>query len=178
MLPQSPLHQALCEALDDEYKARATYQAVIAAFGPVLPFANVIQSEQRHIDALLSLLAARGLPAIADPYASGLAAPSSIQEACSVGVEAEIENAALYDRLMDAAVGDEEVLWVFHALRRASAECHLPAFRRGLEGHLTDSCGDGHSHQGGRCCGGHRRNGHRGRAPTLVTITDATVGGL
>jgi len=72
MSPQSPLHQALCEALDDEYKARATYQAVVDAFGPVLPFAHIIPSEQQHINALLNLLAARGLQAIADPYAAGL----------------------------------------------------------------------------------------------------------
>ncbi|RAU20228.1 DUF2202 domain-containing protein [Paramagnetospirillum kuznetsovii] len=86
MVSQSPLHQALSDALDDEYKARATYQMVIDAFGPVLPFANIIQSEQRHIDALLSLLAGRSLPAIADPYAAGIAAPSSIQDACRIGV--------------------------------------------------------------------------------------------
>lgn len=41
---------ALCLALDDEYKARATYRSVIGRFGPVLPFANILHTEQRHLD--------------------------------------------------------------------------------------------------------------------------------
>lgn len=45
-----PDFTALCEALDDEYKARAIYRAVIGRFGPVLPFANIVHSEQRHLD--------------------------------------------------------------------------------------------------------------------------------
>ncbi len=156
MAPRSTLHQALCEALDDEYRARATYRAVIDAFGPVLPFINIIQSEQRHINALLSLFAARGLEPIADPYAQGLPAPASIEAACRIGVHAEIENAALYDRLMQAAEGDDEVLWVFRNLRRASAECHLPAFQRRLTGAQAESCGGG-GKGGGHCCGGRGR---------------------
>ncbi len=161
---QSPLHQALCEALDDEYKARATYYAVIRAFGPVLPFANIIQSEQRHINMLLGVLEQRGLAAIDDPYGPDLPAPASLEEAYQAGVEAEIENVALYDRLLAAAEGDETVSWVFRSLRRASQDCHLPAFQRFLDGHGAEGggCGGGgghhHHHGGGGCgCGGHRR---------------------
>lgn len=146
MSASSSLHQALRDALDDEYKARATYRAVIDAFGPVLPFANIIQSEQRHIDLLLGLFAQRGLEPFDDPYAMGLPAPASLEEAYQTGVQAEVENVALYDRLMNASEGDEAVQWAFRALRRASQECHLPAFRRHLGG---DS--------GGTCCGGHHR---------------------
>ena len=165
MIFESQLHQALCEALDDEYKARATYLAVIDAFGPVLPFANIIQSEQRHINALLSLFAERGLPVIMDPYAAGLDAPKTIEEACRIGVEAEIENAALYDRLMQAAAGDEEVLWVFRALRRASAQCHLPAFQRRLNGEQGASCGcGGHGQEHGHHCGCGGRRHQRAQA--------------
>ncbi|OIR02003.1 hypothetical protein GALL_158610 [mine drainage metagenome] len=162
---QSPLHQALCEALDDEYKARATYYAVIRAFGPVLPFANIIQSEQRHINMLLGVLDQRGLAAIDDPYGPDLPAPASLEEAYRAGVDAEIENVALYDRLLAAAEGDETVRWVFRSLQRASQECHLPAFQRFLDGGAeggAGGCGGGHRHQhgegGGGCgCGGHRR---------------------
>lgn len=46
---------ALHEALDDEYKALATYDQVIADFGAVRPFINIRQSEARHISALLKL---------------------------------------------------------------------------------------------------------------------------
>lgn len=43
---------ALAEALDDEYKARATYAKVIERFGPVRPFVNIIKAEERHAQAL------------------------------------------------------------------------------------------------------------------------------
>ena len=138
------------------------------------PFAHIIPSEQQHIDALLSLLAARGLPAIADPYAAGLTSAASIEEACRIGVQAEIDNVALYDRLLLAASNDPEVSMLFQALQHASAECHLPAFRHGLEGHLTDSCGGhNHHHGGGGCgCGGGQR---RWPLDTQISGTNATL---
>jgi len=44
--------RALEEALDDEYRARATYDQVIRDFGPVLPFTRIREAEERHINAL------------------------------------------------------------------------------------------------------------------------------
>jgi hypothetical protein len=50
---------ALREALDDEYRAHAIYTQVLANFGDdVLPFANIVDAEARHIDALLGLVPA------------------------------------------------------------------------------------------------------------------------
>ena len=37
---------ALTEALQDEYKARATYQAICDRFGSVRPFVNILESEK------------------------------------------------------------------------------------------------------------------------------------
>ncbi|MBI5164589.1 MAG: DUF2202 domain-containing protein [Magnetospirillum sp.] len=162
-LPSSTF-EALCLALDDEYKARATYRAVIAKLGPVMPFANIVNSEQCHIDALLPLFAARGWAPPADRWEGNVAVPESTVEACRLGVVAEIENAALYDRLF-AMTADAEVLEVFAILRSASADRHLPAFQRGAAGDTGSCCGgeDGgghhHRHAGGRCCGGHRGRG-------------------
>ena len=45
---------AMHDALEDEYKARATYRKVIERFGRVRPFVNIIQAEERHIEALLA----------------------------------------------------------------------------------------------------------------------------
>jgi hypothetical protein len=45
--------QALSEALDDEYRARATYRKVIERFGPVRPFVNIVDTENRHVGALV-----------------------------------------------------------------------------------------------------------------------------
>lgn len=157
-----PTFQALCEALDDEYKARAAYRAIIAKFGPILPFANIVQSEQRHADALLRLFAMRGWQPPADRWEGQVIAPDTVAEACRMGVDAEIENVALYNRLF-AMTDDPEVLSVFSALRWASQERHLPAFQRCLNGEQTDGgcgCSGNSAHRrqghGGTCCGGGR----------------------
>lgn len=147
--PTSPVYHALCEALDDEYKARATYAAVIDRFGPVRPFINIIQSEQRHINALQMLLRRRGWPIPDDPHGGCVEAPASLDEACRLGVQAELDNVALYERLHSMAAEDQEVLAVFANLQGASQQRHLPAFRDGCKG-------GGGGHGGSRFgrCGG------------------------
>ena len=49
------LEQALIEALDDEYKACASYAHIISTFGEIRPFINIMEAEKRHIQALLPL---------------------------------------------------------------------------------------------------------------------------
>ncbi|MBI2240161.1 MAG: DUF2202 domain-containing protein [Magnetospirillum gryphiswaldense] len=149
--PTSPIYQALCEALDDEYKARATYAAVIDRFGPVRPFINIIQSEQRHINALQLLLRRRGWPIPDDPHGGRVEAPASIEEACRLGVQAELDNVALYDRLNTLAAEDDEVLAVFANLQGASRNRHLPAFQRNADG--AGCHGGGRGNRGGGRCG-------------------------
>jgi len=53
--------EALHGALDDEFKAHATYRKVIEPFGPVRPFVNIVEAEHRHAEALLALLARAGV---------------------------------------------------------------------------------------------------------------------
>jgi rubrerythrin len=123
---------ALREALDDEYKARATYQSVIDRFGPVRPFVNIIEAEERHANALLRLFERFGIEPPKDRWAGQVPAPTSIAEACKAGVEAEIENAAMYARLL-AHVSDARVHDVLTRLQQASQQRRLPAFRRCAE---------------------------------------------
>lgn len=49
------LSNALIEAINDEYKARATYLHVIGKFGETRPFIHIVEAEGRHIEALLTL---------------------------------------------------------------------------------------------------------------------------
>lgn len=121
--------EALDVAIDDEYKARATYDAVIAKFGPVMPFSNIRNAETKHIVALVQLYDHYGIQAPSDPYAGQLGAPGSVQEACQIGVEAEIANAAIYDDLLEE-VTELDVITVFERLQAASLDKHLPAFER------------------------------------------------
>lgn len=122
----------LLDAIDDEYKARATYHQVIADFGDLRPFVNIVQAEQRHIDALVVLFERYGVPVPEDPWPSRVPRYGSLAEACRAGVEAEVENAALYDRVLEGT-RRPDVLTVYRNLQRASQENHLPAFRRCVE---------------------------------------------
>lgn len=162
------LHDALSAALDDEYKAIATYEAVLSAFGPVRPFVNIVEAERRHAAALLRQFDRRGLTPPADRWRGRIAAPASVAAACAAGVEAEVENAALYDRLLSAVADDAEVTRVFVALRDASQQRHLPAFRRCLEN------GGRAGRGGGRRCGPQQSRGHgRGRRNGPCSLAEA-----
>ncbi|MEE4299877.1 MAG: hypothetical protein V2J24_10590 [Pseudomonadales bacterium] len=121
--------RALEEALDDEHKAWATYDQVIRDFGPVRPFVNIRDAEARHIGALERLHERFGMPIPTNPWPGRVKRYESLLAACADGVAGEIENAALYDRLL-AAVRHEDVRQVLGNLRAASQERHLPAFRR------------------------------------------------
>ena len=125
---------ALNEALQDEFKARATYNKVIETFGPIRPFINIVEAEDRHASALLRQFERLGLKPPKDEWAGRIEAPTSIAIACEEAIAAEIENAEMYDRLL-AVVGDATIRNVLLNLQDASQNRHLPAFRRCLERH-------------------------------------------
>jgi len=122
---------ALVMAINDEYKARATYQAVLDKFGSVAPFSNIVQSEATHIAALERLFNAYGLPIPPDMYAGHVQAPATLKDAAQVAVEAEKANVAMYDGFL-ATVQEPDVRTVFTQLRSASQIKHLPAFQKAL----------------------------------------------
>lgn len=121
---------ALIEALNDEYKARATYRYVIDTFGPIRPFINIVEAESRHIQALVFLFHRYGIAVPPDTWDQKIDKTESIMDACKAGVEAEIENAEMYDRLLKATEGYPDIQRVMMNLQRASAQNHLPAFQR------------------------------------------------
>lgn len=122
----------LVAALDDEYMARATYAKVIADFGDVRPFINIVEAEGRHAEALIGLFRYYGVPVPTDTWPGRVAHYTSLREACEAGVAAEVENAELYDRLL-TGTDKADILAVYRNLQEASQERHLPAFRRCVE---------------------------------------------
>jgi rubrerythrin len=52
-MTESTTIRALSEAIEDEYRARATYRKIIERFGPVRPFVNIVDAENRHVAVLL-----------------------------------------------------------------------------------------------------------------------------
>jgi hypothetical protein len=138
-----PEVNALLEALDDEYKAVATYEQVITDFGPIRPFVNIIEAERRHIEALRGLFDRYNLAMPSNPWPGTTPKFESIADACAAGVEGEIENAAMYEQLI-GATHHTDIIEVFENLRRASQDNHLPAFRR-----CTQRDHDDQGHQDG-----------------------------
>lgn len=153
-MSKADLEEILRDALEDERKAEATYAAVIEKFGEVRPFINIIDAERRHSAAIERQMTRLGFAIPANHWEGKGEAPTTLVEACSMAVEAEIENIALYDRLLPA-IADDVVRQVLQNLQDASRDNHLPAFRRCLE--REDS-------GGGRVVGKTGQGGHgRGR---------------
>ena len=129
-LPQS-VKDALGEAINDEYKALATYEAVISKLGTLRPFSMIKGAEQQHIASLKTIYDKYGLIPPANTISGTLNAPGTLKEACQIGVEAEIANAALYrDKLIPAVTQYPDITQVFNNLMNASQQKHLPAFQR------------------------------------------------
>jgi hypothetical protein len=121
--------QVLLEALDDEHRAWATYNQILADFGDVRPFSNIREAEARHIHALQGLFEHYGLVVPANPWPGQVERYPSLQAACAAGVAAEIANGELYERLL-AQTRREDILAVLRKLQAASQQRHLPAFQR------------------------------------------------
>lgn len=141
--------QALGEALDDEYRAWATYNQVVADFGEVPPFSNIRDAEGRHIAALCGLYVRYGLPVPENPWPGKVARYASLKEACEAGVSAEIENGEMYDRLL-RATERPDIVRVLRNLQEASQQRHLPAFQRCARRFAGRGRGHGIRHRGGR----------------------------
>ncbi len=125
--------QGLNDALDDEYLSHETYQQVIRDLGEVRPFSNIVEAEQRHIDALLALFEKYAVAPPANRWAGRVPRFDSVQAACMAGVKAEMDNMAVYDRVFKTTAR-EDILAVYSALRAASQDRHLPAFERCARG--------------------------------------------
>jgi hypothetical protein len=106
---------ALREALDDEHRAWATYDQVIADLGMAPPFANIREAEARHIDALCALFIRYKLPVPENPWPGKLTRYHDLCAAGEASVTAEVENAALYERLL-ASTQHPDILAVFRNL--------------------------------------------------------------
>ena len=121
--------EALLMALDDEYKAWSVYEQVIVDLGAMRPFTSIQRAEESHISALLTLFDRYRLDAPANEWLAQVPSFDTLADACEAGVQAEVDNAALYDQLFDM-VDNPDIVRVFTALQKASETRHLTAFER------------------------------------------------
>jgi len=119
--------KALIMALEDEYKAWSVYEQVVTDFGPARPFTNIQRAEKNHIAALVTLFDRYGLDVPVNNWPGNVPQFDTLAEACEAGVQAEIDNAVLYDELF-SMVDNPDIIRVFEALQQASQTKHLPAF--------------------------------------------------
>ena len=123
--------QAMVDAINDEYHARAFYNAVMDKFGEIRPFSNIVHAETRHAERLSQLFKQYGLPIPEDSFAGKVEAPETLEIACQMGVEAEIANVKMYDKFLDF-IQESDLRDTFTQLRYVSQNKHKVAFERCL----------------------------------------------
>ena len=122
--------QMLEEAIQDEFHAEMIYRKVLADFGQIRPFSNIVNAEVRHAASLALLFDSYGLELPESEWnMENVPTFDSVREACQAAAQAEIANIALYDIWLVETL-PEDVRFVFENNRRASLDKHLPAFRR------------------------------------------------
>jgi len=124
--------------INDEYKARAEYQAIVDEFGAQTPFTNLIKAETMHINALTRLFEAYGLDVPSDEGSKFAVVPDTLEEAYAIGVDAEVDNIALYEKYLDQDL-PANVERVFTSLQNAS-ENHLATFEAYEDGKTPVDC--------------------------------------
>jgi hypothetical protein len=126
------LEQMLTYAIQDEYLARAEYEAIMKRHGDIRPFSNIIRSEEQHIAWLKELFTQHNLKVPADTSRDHLLIPVDLKAAFQTGVQAEVDNIAMYEAFLgNASALPADVRELFERLKGAS-ENHLRAFRQNL----------------------------------------------
>jgi hypothetical protein len=163
------------EAIQDEYRSHTIYQQVVADFGEVLPFLHTMEAELRHAAALERLYRQRSLvpPAPAAAVTEGpVRRYESVLAACTDSVQTEVDNVAIYDRLLALEL-PPDVRRVAEFNREASQERHLPAYQRCVDGGGQYTMGQGCRHGQGRMKGA---GAGRGMGPRDGTAPRAGMG--
>lgn len=121
----------LMYAVQDEYLARGEYLAIIDKFGSQRPYTNIVRSEETHLAYLEEVYVAYDLLFPDDTSKDHLIIPLDLLEAAKTGVQAEIDNIAMYEKFMSYDL-PENIYNVFEALKRGS-DSHLMAFQKQVD---------------------------------------------
>ena len=94
-----------------------------------VPFALIVESEERHVEALQMLFTRRAAGAAASLDAAGFPTYDSMPVACAAGVAAEIADAAFYDEYLPRTDLPQDVQNVFTNLQSRLAQQPPPGLR-------------------------------------------------
>ncbi|MBK5253366.1 MAG: DUF2202 domain-containing protein [Peptostreptococcaceae bacterium] len=118
----------LTYAVEDEYLAHGEYVAIMDKFGEQKPYSNIAEAELTHLAYLEEVYVSYGLEFPTDASADHIVVPEDLLEAAETGVQAEIDNIAMYEIFLSYDL-PENVSDVFTALMNGS-ESHLLAFQK------------------------------------------------
>lgn len=124
------VEKMLVYAIQDEYLAHGEYEYVLNKFGDQRPFNNIVEAEAQHIAELKVLFGTYKLTVPTDTSKDHIIPPATIDDALKIGVQAEIDNIAMYKSFLEKDL-PEDVKSTFNLLRSGS-ESHLDAFQRNL----------------------------------------------
>lgn len=121
----------LTYALQDEYLAKAEYDAVIENYGKIRPFTNIVLSEEQHISLLKPFFEKYNVKLPEDNSNKYIFVPDNLTDTFKLEVKTEVNNIAMYEKFLSQKDIPEDLKLVFEALKNAS-ENHLRAFERGV----------------------------------------------
>jgi hypothetical protein len=124
------VEKMLVYAIQDEYLAHGEYECVLNKFVDQKPFNNIVEAEVQHIAELKVLFGTYKLAVPSDTSKDHIIPPASMDEALKIGVQAEIDNIAMYKSFLAKEL-PEDVKSTFNLLKSGS-ENHLEAFQRNL----------------------------------------------
>lgn len=121
----------LIYAVEDEYLARGEYIAIMDEFDVLKPYSNIKESEETHLALLREIFQIYDLEFLTDLSDEHIIIPTSLLDAAQTGVQAEIDNIAMYEKFLTYDLPDN-ISQVFNALLRGS-QSHLLAFEKQVE---------------------------------------------
>lgn len=136
------LEKMLTVLINDEYQARAEYEAIIDEFGAQAPFTNLVKAETMHINALTRLFNAYELDVPSD-NSKNTVVPDSVEKAYAAGIVTEKESIVLYEKYLDQDL-PVSVERVFTNLQNASKN-HLATFEAYEDGKTFVGCDQLHN---------------------------------
>lgn len=125
------INDMLRYAVEDEYLARGEYLAIIDKFGSQRPYSNIVKSEETHLAYLKEIYLVYELDFPKDTSKDHLIIPTTLLEAAETGVQAEVDNIAMYENFLSHDL-PENISKVFTALKNGS-DSHLLAFKKQVD---------------------------------------------
>ncbi len=125
-------------AIQDEFAARHEYEVIIDEFGEISPFVSIMAAEESHIESLMTVYNNNAYVIPQDESDARVVHPASIIEALETGIQAEVNNVALYAAFLETEDLPDDIRTVFELLKSGS-ESHLESFVLALQRQTSET---------------------------------------